>query len=871
MNMKKYLCDIVKYGALSKVVKRFAILFALLSALDAINYPTEIIKNKSLLFFLSIFIGIIVVLLLFSYENNIQHLVKAKVVNELDSCFTIGFVGCLCYTLLLFVPGMFKVYKLVICLLLALIALTLLWYRKSYLYKKVEEKSNENIYDLKEFLENKTKPNNNYPILFAEKDVAYDLFDRKVVINQLFSSLMACRFSDCSFVIGLEGPWGSGKTTIVNNVIKRINEEAADDFVLISNFDPWIYDSQQALLVALFEKILNGSGIRYSASTINTITKNIIHGIMGDKVGGIVENLLFHENPDDEIQKLKEQISSYLSKNNKTITVFIDNLDRASAENLIFLLKIISTIFDLKRVVYVLSYDKERLNDILVNNFSINKHYIEKIVQQEIKVTKLNRDKFRSIVSDCLYQLFELYGVPKEKQVGFDYIIDFLSKYSEDLREFKRIINSVGTYLTADNKLYKPDLFCLELVRFLDNELYEEIHNNAQYYISVDVDKNIDLYSATFNREKFNTNGKEYFDKVANKYDPVLLKLLSNVFPYVQKYLNGTALRPEYSNDESKNKQISLNCGAASAKYFDLYFHFGDNEYTVISSIYRKLKRLIFSEKENGTLENIPIVFDAMFDEIPVYYHLEIISKLWFERNDFDAELNLPIFVGLVENANRIDKEAGFFTLSAYQRAGSIMATLFSLLTAEEKMELVKYLSDSYKLLNTFDEILYWLKASSLQYQQKDEDVEMFQNMIDNLYDNVMENSIDIYADNNYGYRNTWSLLRSKKRKLNLGEKENVDIHEYVSKIMKPEYVFKILIDSTGMTTGSDGYGYYIDQGSLQALFEDENIIDSYLNEVTPQNENERFICTLYDAYKNGEVDDWGKKSVHVDHYIRLW
>ena len=40
-------------------------------------------------------------------------------------------------------------------------------------------------------------------------------------------------------------------------------------------------------------------------------------------------------------------------------------MDRASAENLIFLLKIISTIFDLKRVVYVLSYDKERLNDIL--------------------------------------------------------------------------------------------------------------------------------------------------------------------------------------------------------------------------------------------------------------------------------------------------------------------------------------------------------------------------------------------------------------------------------------------------------------------------------------------------------------------------
>lgn len=869
--MKKYLCDIVKYGALSKIVKRFAILFALLTALDAINYPTEIIKNKSLLFFLSIFIGIIVVLILFLYENNIHNLIKAKVVNELDSFFIIGFVGCICYTLLLFVPGMFKVYKLIICLLLALIALVLLFYRKSYLYKKVEEKSNENIYDLNEFLENQTKPKNDYPILFAEKDVAYDLFDRKVVINQLFSSLMACRFSDYSFVIGLEGPWGSGKTTIVNNVIKRIKEEAADDFVLVSDFDPWIYDSQQALLVALFEKILNGSGIRYSTSTINTITKNIIHGIMGDKVGGIVENLLFHENPDDEIQKLKEQISSYLSKNNKTITVFIDNLDRASAENLIFLLKIISTIFDLKRVVYVLSYDKERINEILVSNYNINKHYIEKIIQQEIKVTKLNRDKFRSVVSDCLYRLFESYGVPKETQVDFDYIIDFLSKYSEDLREFKRIINSVGTYLAADNKLYKPDLFCLELVRFLDNELYEEIHNNAQYYISVDVDKNVELYSAAYNREKFNKNGKEYFERVEKKYNPVMLKLLSNVFPYIEKYLNGNELKPEYSNDESRTKQISLNCGAASAKYFDLYFHFGDNEYTVITGIYRRLIDLIYAEKQKGTIENIPEILDVTFDELPVYYHLEIISKLWFECKDFDTVLNLPIFVGLIRNANRIDKETDFFTLSAFQRACLIMATLFSLLTLEEKTELIKYLSYYYKLLNTYDEILYWLKSYSIQYQRKDEDVEMFQNMIDNLYDNVMEQGIDIYADENYGYHNAWALLRSKKRKLNLDEKDNIDINEYISRIIKPEYVYKLLIDSIGMSTGSGGYGYYIDQKSLQALVKDDSIIDAYLNEVGPQNENERFICSLYEAYKYGEFDDWGKKAIYVDHYIRLW
>ena len=176
-----------------------------------------------------------------------------------------------------------------------------------------------------------------------------------------------------------------------------------------------------------------------------------------------------------------------------------------------------------------------------------------------------------------------------------------------------------------------------------------------------------------------------------------------------------------------------------------------------------------------------------------VFSYSGLTASLLRSFTDFDADLNLPVFVGLIRNANRIDKEKGFLSLSAYERACSIMATLFSLLTLDEKNELIKYLSDYYKLLNTYDEILYWLKSSSLQYQQKDEDVDMFQNMIDDLYDKVMENGIDIYADENYGYHNAWSLLRARKRKLNLGEKDDVDIHEYISKIIKPQYVLSLI------------------------------------------------------------------------------
>lgn len=872
--MKDYFSKVYKYGEFVKATKLFIALFTAIIAVDAINLPTIIINKSNILFFASILIGILVLVSVFLHENHIIELIKAKAINESDSYIIMIAIGCIIYGILLTISSLFKWYKLIIICITILLAIGLFIYRL-YINKRNncnEIKVNSNVYDLKDFIENEIKITNEYPILFAEKDVDYDLCDRTVIINQLYSSLKACCGSNYSFVIGLEGPWGSGKTTIINNVIKKIKQDTPEDFIVIDDFDPWTYNTQQALLTSLFDKILESTGIKYSNSSLKTITNILIKSIIGSNIAGnIAGNILFQNNAEDEVRKLKERICTHLEQNDKTMVVFIDNMDRASASNIIFLLKIISNIFDLNRIVYVLSYDKERVNEILNRNLNINKRYIEKIIQQEIKVTKLNRDKFHNIVSDCLYKLFGIYGVPNIKYKDFNYIIDFLAKYTDDIREFKRIMNSVCAVFSVKNGLYIPDLFTLELIRFVDNDLYEDIHRHPKYYVSADLNKNAELYATIFERKKFNDEGKTYFRKLQNEYGINILNLLSNIFPYVDRYLTGNDLQPEYDIDTEINKRIELNCGAASAKYFDLYFHFGENEYIMVSKIYNEFIGLILKEKNNNTPENIPELFDEFFDNVPIYYHYEIISKLWFERNDFEQDLNLPIFIGLVRNSQKFDKEQGFFTLSAYQRACAIMATLFSHLTGEEKTELIEYLKDYYKNINVYDEILYWLNSSSLYYDKKEQDAKLFEDMIINMFNKIIDTPIDIYSDDNYGYHNSWALLRAKRKVLNLQKDADIEITNYISAIMKPNYIYKILRDIIGMSTGSGGYSYYISQNSLKSFFNDENIIFEYLQQCPPSNQTEEFIYNVCEKYRSDEVDDWGNKSININHYVRLW
>lgn len=868
----EYLKRLYKFGELVKVLKIYIVVFSAAIVVDYLDLPSEIINKYGFIPFWVVLTSVCMFALIYILQNHILTLLKVKNINEIDSLIVFTVIFTIIYYMVILVTPLYKSYKVIIFSIVIFISLILLAYRL-YINKKgtISEIKNVNVYDLKDFIESdEIIKANDFPILFAEKDVDYDLFNRDIVINQLYTSIQACKGADFSFVIGLEGPWGSGKTTVVNNVISKIRENSSNSFIVINDFDPWAYNNQESLLISLFDKVLKSTGINYSSSSVKAIVNTLFETIKSSNpIGNFIGNIFLQNDLDDGIYKLKDHICDYLEQNDKTIIIFIDNLDRASSENIIFLLKIINIIFDLKRVIYVLSYDKERINDLLSKNSNINEKYIEKIIQQEISVTKLNREKTRMVVNDCVTKLFEVYGVKKESYSDFSYIIDYLFSKISDIREFKRILNSVAPILSIKSELYKPDLFALEIIRFLNSGFYEEIYNNAQYYISLDFEANIDFYKISFRKNEFNQEGKAYFEKVEKEFGMELLTFASNVFPNVKKYLNKVDLRPEHeSRDEYKD--ISLNCGVASAKYFDLYFHFDENEYILISKVYSSFIKLINSKIYEGCTDDIIDSFKVFFAAIPKTYHEEIINKFWLARNDFGTNLNYPVLIGLINNSDKISMESGFFTLSPYQRACAIMATLFSLLNEEEKLKAIAYLREDIKLLNLCDQIMYWLNSSSLYYEKKECDVANFETLIADMYNLIITTPIDIYCDDNYGVHNSWALLRTKRKILGLEKDADVDIIDYISEIMKPEYIYRVLIDIIGTSSGTQGYGYFINEKSLKCYFLNEDIVLNYLTEYPPTNDIERFVYEVFERYKFGKPDELGEKVIYTNNYIDL-
>ena len=53
-----------------------------------------------------------------------------------------------------------------------------------------------------------------------------------------------------SFVIGIEGKWGSGKTSFINLVLNALDKKRNTHFV----FNPWVFSDETSLLRNFFIK-----------------------------------------------------------------------------------------------------------------------------------------------------------------------------------------------------------------------------------------------------------------------------------------------------------------------------------------------------------------------------------------------------------------------------------------------------------------------------------------------------------------------------------------------------------------------------------------------------------------------------------------
>ena len=226
-------------------------------------------------------------------------------------------------------------------------------------------------------------------------------------------------------VVGISGPWGSGKTSLKTMLVEAITaaRKTSQSFRVVE-FEPWMYSRSGKLVSLLFDEVADdlsptGGKSRHLKERTGQIA-NIVLPALADAasaanvvvpgVGAVSSSLIkafsglakAMDPTNDDIDSLarrREKLKRRLEKAQDRIIVFIDDLDRLMDDEVVEILRAVKAVGDLPHMTYVLLYDRDPITRSLDPTcHGQGDEYLEKIVQVPLDLPEPPQD----IVSERL-------------------------------------------------------------------------------------------------------------------------------------------------------------------------------------------------------------------------------------------------------------------------------------------------------------------------------------------------------------------------------------------------------------------------------------------------------------------------------------
>jgi len=193
-----------------------------------------------------------------------------------------------------------------------------------------------------------------------------------------------------SYSIWLVWNWWEWKTSIIDMLCKKYLD-INSLWINTLHFNPWNYQKEDMVL-SFFSEIEStlwywyAKGFRaylkalgYLWATWSWLSKFLLW--LGS---------LFYE--DNSINTIKKKLNDKLSKRNKVLLIIIDDLDRCTPDEVLLMLNILKNLWDLSSIIYLVSYDKLAIENILIKNWYLV-NYLDKVINQELFIPMPLQDK----------------------------------------------------------------------------------------------------------------------------------------------------------------------------------------------------------------------------------------------------------------------------------------------------------------------------------------------------------------------------------------------------------------------------------------------------------------------------------------------
>lgn len=201
------------------------------------------------------------------------------------------------------------------------------------------------------------------------------------------------------FVIGIHGEWGSGKTTFLREIKRKL--ETIDKTQKIIEFSSWEYERTD-VFASLLQTIVDQFGDQNHkfGNTILTFGCDILlRKMAGMSIG---EAKSHFQELSKETKTIKNKLDEII---NEKLILFIDDLDRCNVDNILSMLENIKWFLTVERIIIVVTVDMDKVEkawELRYNNDTakgIGREHTEKMFQLKLSVPHKSEKDLKTYVN----------------------------------------------------------------------------------------------------------------------------------------------------------------------------------------------------------------------------------------------------------------------------------------------------------------------------------------------------------------------------------------------------------------------------------------------------------------------------------------
>lgn len=291
-------------------------------------------------------------------------------------------------------------------------------------------------------------------------------------------------------VVGVLGAWGSGKTSFINLARPTFEQDA----VPILDFNPWMFSGAEQLVQSFFSELSAqlklkpgladvGKGLEEYGEMFSGLAWVPFVGPWierGQDLAKLIGNIL--QRKKEGIGSQRTKVDKALRALSKPIVVVLDDIDRLNTSEIRDIFRLVRLTANFPNIIYVLAFDRKRVEDALTEEGIPGRAYLEKILQIGFDLPTVPEHVLNKQIVASIDAAID--GIPNaghfDANAWPDVFVEVIRPLIANMRDVRRYATAIGgTVRSLDGQIALVDVLALEAIRVFLPDVFQRFPSSV--------------------------------------------------------------------------------------------------------------------------------------------------------------------------------------------------------------------------------------------------------------------------------------------------------------------------------------------------------------------------------------------------------